>query len=94
MIRTMRRLSGLTQAELADRSGLQRTAISMYESGRREPSVAALERLCRAANCSLSITSNDDLTVVGRHLEEVLQLAESLPHDRHDPMATRPLIRS
>ena len=85
-VATIRRLSGLTQQELARRSGIQRTTITMYENGRREPSVSALERLSRAANCTITITA--DAEDAGRRLEEVLELAESLPHDRHDPLPT------
>jgi transcriptional regulator with XRE-family HTH domain len=36
---------GLTQEELAERAGLQQSAISHYEAGRREPNLANLRRL-------------------------------------------------
>lgn len=43
MLRTLRKQLKLTQPELADRLGISRSAISMYESGQREPSFATLE---------------------------------------------------
>ena len=37
MLSEARRSAGLSQAELAERTGLARTAVSMYETGAREP---------------------------------------------------------
>ncbi|AMM31930.1 Cro/Cl family transcriptional regulator [Sinomonas atrocyanea] len=41
--------AGLTQAELAARSGVAQPNIAAYESGQRRPSAAMLDRLRRAA---------------------------------------------
>lgn len=43
---------GLTQAELAERAGLQQSTIAHYEAGRREPSLANLRRIVRATGQS------------------------------------------
>jgi predicted nucleotidyltransferase len=45
----IRRAAGLTQDELAARSGVAQPNIAAYESGRRVPSAPMLERLRRAA---------------------------------------------
>jgi transcriptional regulator with XRE-family HTH domain len=44
----LRRKSGWTQEELADRSGLHTTEISRLESGRRNPTLKTMKRLAGA----------------------------------------------
>lgn len=44
-LRAVRQLHGLSQAELARRSGFQPSAVSHFEQGRRAPSIQNLERL-------------------------------------------------
>lgn len=48
-IRRLRLAAGLTQSELAARSGVAQPNIAAYESGQRTPSAAMLARLRRAA---------------------------------------------
>lgn len=56
LIRRARERSGLTQAALAQRSGVPQSVISEYETGRRDPSVTALDRLVGAAGMRLSLS--------------------------------------
>lgn len=56
LIKTARERTNLTQSALADRSGIPQSVISEYESGRREPSVVALDRLLGAAGLALTLT--------------------------------------
>ncbi|MBT2502592.1 XRE family transcriptional regulator [Curtobacterium sp. ISL-83] len=49
LIRDARVRAELTQVQLADRAGVTQSVISTYENGRREPSLAALQRLLLAA---------------------------------------------
>lgn len=44
-LKDLRRLSGLTQEQVAEKVGLTRQAISGYESGRTQPDLAMLEQL-------------------------------------------------
>ncbi len=88
-IRRARRAAGLTQAVLAARTGTSQATISAYESGRKRPSVATLERLLAAADARLvvrqpGVPSEERLARNARALEEVLALAEALPV-RHAP---------
>ncbi len=53
MLLEARRAAGLTQVELSRRSGVPRTAISMYESGRREPGADVFLRLLTATGAAL-----------------------------------------
>lgn len=50
VLRDARRCAGLTQVELARRSGTVQPAIAAYESGARTPNIATLERLLRACD--------------------------------------------
>jgi hypothetical protein len=75
-----RRAAGLTQTELARRAGMAHSVLSAYEHGRREPGVAALDRLLRAAGYRLTLTRRGpDPEKVGRILPQLLRLADALP---------------
>ncbi|MBS1265816.1 MAG: hypothetical protein MAG471_01674 [Acidimicrobiaceae bacterium] len=49
MLRSARRAAGITQAELAKRSGVARPNIAAYETGRREPLIGMADTLLTAA---------------------------------------------
>lgn len=82
--------SRLTQRALAARAGTSQAAVSAYESGRKRPSVAVLDRLLAATGAELTVVvratrpSASDLERSGRHLAEVLALAEALPFRREE----------
>jgi transcriptional regulator with XRE-family HTH domain len=88
LIREARRAAGLTQTELAERSGTSQATLSAYERDRKVPSAATLVRVLAAAGRRLA-TRPSSLPVVtptaaqleqrGRILAEVLDLAERLP---------------
>lgn len=92
-LREARKRAGLTQAVLASRAGTSQATISAYESGRKTPSVATLDRLLTATGSHLTVErrrrpviqpSKAQHECTGRKLVEVLELAEALP-TRHDP---------
>ncbi|CAN5365556.1 hypothetical protein BH20ACT9_BH20ACT9_04390 [soil metagenome] len=56
LIAAARRQAGLTQAELAARAGTSQPAVSAYETGRRSPSVATLQRLLGACGSRAALT--------------------------------------
>jgi transcriptional regulator with XRE-family HTH domain len=96
LIAQIRRTSGLTQAELARRSGLQSSVLSAYEHGRRQPSVSALARIARAAGLELEISplaDADALERSGEVLIQVLELADRMPSKRRGELTYPPLIR-
>jgi transcriptional regulator with XRE-family HTH domain len=49
VLKSSRHAAGLTQAELATRSGIARPNIATYEAGRREPLISTAETLLTAA---------------------------------------------
>lgn len=96
LIARIRRTSGLSQTELARRSGLDRSALSAYEHGRRQPSVAALARISAAAGMQLDLAAASNAAAeehAGRVLAQVLELAEALPYRPREELAYPPLIQ-
>lgn len=51
-IKELRKKSGLTQAELADKLEISPSAVGMYEQGRREPDNHTLSKICRVLDAS------------------------------------------
>jgi transcriptional regulator with XRE-family HTH domain len=47
-LREARKRLGLTQEQVAERSGVHSTEVSRIEGGKRDPKVSTLERLARA----------------------------------------------
>jgi len=89
LLREARTAAGLTQAELARKCGMTQSVISVYEAGRRQPSIPTLAALIAATGYELDVKIGKPrqgvqrLTgPVGRRLRrrrhEVLELA-----DRH-----------
>lgn len=68
-IRDARHDAGMTQEDLAVRSGVRQPNIAAYESGRRSPSEAMLARLVAAARPRPSL-------LLARHRQEVLDIAD------------------
>jgi uncharacterized protein len=69
VIKAARERAGLTQAELAEVSGVARPNIAAYESGTRKPSPAMVRRLLEAAKPRPSAT-------LAAHRDEVRRLAD------------------
>ncbi len=55
IINEVRQIAGLTQAQLARRSGTSQAAIARYESGDSNPSTATLQRITRAAGFEVQL---------------------------------------
>jgi len=53
-LRRAREQAGLTQEEVAERSGVHSTEVSRIERGKRDPRVSTLERLAKAVEVSPS----------------------------------------
>ncbi|HUB74054.1 MAG TPA: helix-turn-helix domain-containing protein [Solirubrobacteraceae bacterium] len=96
LIARIREASGHSQTELARRSGLDRSVLSAYEHGRRQPSVAALARIAAAAGVELDLAPARNGAAeehAGRVLAQVLELAEALPHRTRGELVYPPLIQ-
>lgn len=96
LIERIRGASGLTQAELARRTGMQSSVLSAYEHGRRQPSAAALARIARAAGLELELVPAAHRLAdehAGAVLSQVLDLAGSMPYRSRPELEYPPLIR-
>jgi transcriptional regulator with XRE-family HTH domain len=84
LLRTARARAGLTQRALAAAAGTSQSAVAAIETGRKQPTVAMLERLLLAAGTELVPAEPEQAALLrrGRRLEEVLHLAEALPFRR------------
>jgi transcriptional regulator with XRE-family HTH domain len=94
LIREIRNVSGLRQAELARHAGLPRSVVNAYEHGRRQPRVDALARIAAAAGLELRIGPSSapvEPLRAGRILAQVLDLAEALPGRRRGALEYPPL---
>ena len=54
-IEDARKISGLTQKQLSDRTGIAQADISRLENGNANPSLSTLKRLASAMNMTLKI---------------------------------------
>src|SRR4051812_19836497 len=101
-LRRARGRAGLSQAGLAERAETSQATISAYESGRKTPSVATLDRLLAVTGSRLRVESAPppatepsaaDLSLRAQTLIAVLELAEALP-SRHEPELRYPRLRA
>jgi transcriptional regulator with XRE-family HTH domain len=86
-IREARERRAMKQVELAQRAGLQPSAISQFENGQREPSP---ENLCRLAD-ALGVTvdyllGRDKLQLAGPQIRSVVRHAEDMDQETLDEL--------
>ena len=93
MLRDTRHRAGLSQRQLAARSGVAETLISAYENGRRVPGGDALMALLEACGASLDLTTSvERARGSAAQLEQVAAIAMALPRRRPGPL-TYPTFR-
>jgi transcriptional regulator with XRE-family HTH domain len=96
LVAKARARSGLTQRQLAGRAGTSAAAICNYESGAQVPRFDTLVRIVEAAGNSLVCEvwrrrpDTIDLSRNARILEDVLDLADHLPHRPTDELVFPP----
>jgi transcriptional regulator with XRE-family HTH domain len=70
LVREMRRRAGLTQAELAERTGTTQSAIARLERGQGRPTLERLSTLARACDLDIHVhlvdADDHDWTLVDR----------------------------
>lgn len=80
LITEARRLTGLSQAELARRAGIPRSVLNAYERGKRQPGSDSLAAVLNAAGLDLRLAPLISYERNARVLSDVLDLAERLPY--------------
>jgi transcriptional regulator with XRE-family HTH domain len=86
-VRGARILAGLTQAQLARRTGTTQSAVSRLESGRLLPTLAVLERVARATGAPIAV-------VIGTGATISAPAREPTPPRPQAPMASPAAARS
>lgn len=74
VLRQLRNKAGMSQEELAKRLGMSKSAISMYESGSREPSLEILEAIADIFNVDMNtLTDSKRSFELDDELQEYLE---------------------
>jgi transcriptional regulator with XRE-family HTH domain len=84
LVAEIRRLSGLTQEQFAERAGTSRTRLSAYENTRTMPELDTLERLAAVASMEVALAPNGSQRVA----DQVEQLRQAI-RDGRVPDAVR-----
>lgn len=83
----VRQRAGLTQRQLAARAGLPASVLCAYETGAREPSARAFQRIVHAAGGTVTVRvpSAQERRARDAEVQDVLALAEALPRRGSEP---------
>ena len=80
-LRVVRASRNISQKELAQKAGLTPSYVSLIESGRRDPAMAALKAVCKALNVPLylfTLLASDDEDLVGISQQDAHVLGQQL----------------
>ena len=88
-LKKARVIKGLSQTELAKRSGLQPSAVSHFETGRRAPSFDNLKRLADTLEVTTDflVGREIDPTTSGPTLEGIFRNAQEMEDDDRQKLA-------
>lgn len=88
-LRKTREAKGLHQADLAEKAGLQPSAISHFESGRRAPSFDNLKRLADAlsVNIDFLLGRQSQSQTAGPAVDKLFRNFEKLSSEDQDTVA-------
>ena len=99
MVREARRRAGLTQRQLAAKSGIPQETIARIERGRADPRVNTLDRLLEACEFGLEVMPRLGIGIDRTQIQERLatpmdrRLAVAMADDRHFVTFRRALRR-
>ncbi len=80
-LKIARAIAGLTQKEVAAKASLDPSHLSLIESGRRNPSIATVEKLCRALNIPnhlFTLLASEPADLNAADPQELAKISESL----------------
>ena len=79
MLVYLRRREGLSQGELANRLGISRSSIGMYETGKREPELETLEVFADFYNVDMNTLTGRHAASTSEDTDEILQAIHDTP---------------
>ena len=81
-LRRFRNEKGLTQIELAELCGISPKTLSSYETGRTEPNLGEIKKLCDVFNCSIAaLTGTKEREAKTITLDEIVLKLQDLDDD-------------
>ncbi len=88
-LKKAREIKGLSQTELAKRSGLQPSAVSHFETGRRTPSFDNLKRLADTLEVTTDFLMGREIdpTTSGPTLQSIFRNAQEMADDDRQKLA-------
>lgn len=91
-IKLLRKKSGLSQQEVADRSGLTMSYVSRLENGHHEPSIDVVKKLMQIFSVSADYLLNDEadsyeVRIRDKGLAERMQMVDALPDRKREALA-------
>lgn len=82
-LRQMRKRSNLTQQDLADALGIDRTTITKYESGVSTPPADAIKKMCTVLKVSMDFMMDTDLENQHPDLDKHVLLLQRAADENH-----------
>ncbi|AEB06358.1 transcriptional regulator, XRE family [Coriobacterium glomerans PW2] len=90
-IRLIRKIIGLTQAQLAERIGVARTTVTQWENGTSNPPIKTIQRLAQTLGVPVTIVVGDnDANDLKRALDKIRAPCARLRRRIHPGIANKP----
>ena len=81
-LRKYRVQHGFTQIDLSEKCGINPKTLSSYETGRTEPSLGEIRKLCNVFNCSIAeITGTKEREIGNISFEDIIVKLSDLQDD-------------
>lgn len=68
ILRTMRKIKGITQTELANRINIPQNTLSQYETGRIEPTYGMILKITKACDFTIEF-KNDEYVLTSENID-------------------------
>lgn len=88
----LRNANRLTQSQVAEYLGIQRSAYANYEAGVREPSLDILEKAASLFGCELSLLFEEDKEVVDNMLVAAFRVDSLSQNDMREVAAFKNVV--
>ena len=69
---SLRKMHGMTQQQVADKAGLTRSALGMYETGKREPDLETLQQIAKFYHVDMNTLITGETADTGE-MDELLE---------------------